>query len=111
MSSIPTTSASCTQPTFLALKAVTSRDCGRVRPSVQAEPVARGPLRLGDLPRRHLAGDLLPVQRRLAVAADRGEVEPFVRGDEVGGDLPSGRVENAELEEALIDLLAFGDRK
>jgi hypothetical protein len=50
------------------------------------EPFARKPLRLGDLRCRHLGGQLLAPLERRSIAADRREVEPFMRHDEIGFD-------------------------
>ena len=68
---------------------------------MQPKPLACGALRLGNVFRRHFAGDLLAMEGRLAIAADGSEVEPFVGGDEILLDIAANRIEHAEIEELL----------
>ena len=90
----------------LAVKEFTAPPSSSKR-SVQAQPLAGGALRLGDLLGRHFDGDLLPMHRRLIATGDRSEVEPFVGRDEVNRHLATGCIENAELEESLRVRLGF----
>src|SRR5437764_14070610 len=65
------------------------------------EPGTRRALRLRDLNRRHLLGDLPAQANSLAVAAHSREIEPLVRGDEIDRNGASDRIHHAKLEEAV----------
>ena len=73
----------------------------RVSPCV-GEPGAGLALGFGDLARGHVLGDLGPAFLAALAAVEGGEVEPFVRFDEVDLDpAGAGRISDAELVERV----------
>ena len=80
------------------------RDDGLRRPPHHrvGEPGARLALGFGDLAGGHLLGDLGPAFLAALAAVEGGEVEPFVRFDEVDLEpVGAGRVSDAELVERV----------
>src|SRR3546814_15988026 len=62
-------------------------------------PCARLALGFGDLARAHVLGDFGAAHLRFLAAVDGGEIEPFVRLDEIDAlAAGAGRIEDAEIE-------------
>jgi topoisomerase IA-like protein len=73
------------------------------RPHLQpAQPCARRLLRLDDLARGHVLGDLGAAFLRALATRDSGDVEPFVRLDEIDVDpLGAARIDDTQIETGL----------
>src|SRR5947207_8501008 len=77
---------------------------------MSGEPIARGPLRRGDLRFRHFRGDLPAITDGFALAAHGCEVEPLVCGNEVGRDRTSDGIFDAELEQRVAGGVRLPER-
>jgi len=67
--------------------------------SVRGDPRPRLALRGRDLGLRHLTGDFLAQRHGVLAALQGGEVEPFVRGDEIDEPGPAARPIDPALEQ------------
>src|SRR5262245_34010763 len=84
--------------------------CLAARASMPREPIASGALRRRDLRLRHLGGDLTTIPHRLALTAHSGQVEPLMRGDEIGGHRPPGRVFDPQVEQDVARGIRLSER-
>ncbi len=66
---------------------------------MQVQPLARLPLRFGDLGLIHLGGDLLTAAAGFGVSLEGREVEPLMGGNPIGPALGAGRIGQAQAEE------------
>src|SRR3546814_3578270 len=66
------------------------------------QPCARLALGFGDLARAHVLVDFGAAHLRFLAAVDGGEIEPFVRLDEIDAlAAGAGRIENSEIETSV----------
>src|ERR1700741_2997308 len=70
---------------------------------MRAHPGAGLALSAGDLPVRHLLGDLATQCDRICAAFERRQVEPFVRGDEIDEARAAARPIEPALEQEIRD--------
>jgi hypothetical protein len=68
---------------------------------VPGQPLARQPLRPGDVGAGHGLGKLGAITTGFDIAAHGRQVEPLVRGDDVDVDITAGAVHQAELEQGV----------
>ncbi|MCB1476540.1 MAG: hypothetical protein KDJ53_10925, partial [Rhodobiaceae bacterium] len=88
-----------------------SPTCCRFKSSVNRQPLARRALSTRDFRRRHFSSDFLPIARRIAIAFQGRNIEPFMRADEIGSFFDSERTHHAEAEKRFACIQTTFDRR